>query len=296
MCMTTPPAYRQIGILGSGRVAQAMGAALADQSRAPLLMWGRTQAKVQRVADRIGHARAAPDCAALAASCDLIVLAVADDALEDIVAQLAAQAMAQRPFIIHVSGKNGVALLEPLRRAGAQVAAIHPAMTFTGDPQAERLRMAGAVFAVTTIDNAALAQAQQLVGLLGGVLVQVTEERRALYHAALCHAANHLVTLLAGAREALTAAGIARPQDVMAPLVQAAMDNSLVEGMGALSGPLLRGDRGTIERHLDALANDFPALLPAYRGMASATLEQLARQGHVPDPTLWALLTRSPGD
>lgn len=290
MGMTTTPAYRQIGIVGSGRVAGAMAAALKDQSQAPLLVWGRTDAKVRALVERVAHARMAQDCAAMVQACDLVVLAVADDALEAIVARIAGQALAHAPFILHVSGKNGVLVLAPLSAGGARVAAIHPAMTFTGDAEAERQRMVGAAFAITTIDAAAQAQAERLVGLLGGVAVPVAEERRALYHAALCHAANHLVTLLAGARDALIAAGIALPQEVMGPLVRAALDNTLTQGLDALSGPLLRGDGGTIARHLCALEMDCPTLLPAYRAMAQATLAGLQRQGHAADPSLRALL------
>jgi predicted short-subunit dehydrogenase-like oxidoreductase (DUF2520 family) len=105
------------------------------------------------------------------------------------------------------------------------------------------------------------------------------EQHRTLYHAALCHAANHLVTLLAGASGALATAGVGDPQALLAPLVRAALDNSLDRGFAALSGPLLRGDRDTIADHLAALAQDDPALLPAYRAMALATLDAMERTG-----------------
>jgi predicted short-subunit dehydrogenase-like oxidoreductase (DUF2520 family) len=119
--------------------------------------------------------------------------------------------------------------------------------------------------------------ARQIVGLLGGVTVEIAEERRPLYHAALCHASNHLVTLMAGASHALTATGVDDPAALLAPLVRAALENSLERGFAALSGPLLRGDEQTVAGHLAALATDCPALLPAYRAMALATLDELGR-------------------
>jgi len=284
--------YRQIGIVGTGRVACALGRALSAHGAQPVQIRGRSWAAAQAAVDRIGHARVADE--RFVPACDLIVLAVADDALDAVVAQLGERAaMAHGPVVFHVSGKNGVATLEPVRAAGAMVAAIHPAMTFTGDPDSEVRRMDGAAFAITARDDQALAQARRVVGLLGGVAVEIAEQQRALYHAALCHAANHLVTLLAGSCEALAAAGVAAPAVVLAPLVRAAMENSLREGFAALSGPLLRGDRGTIANHLEALAADCPQVLPAYRAMAGATLEMMDRQGAMVAEDLRVLLDAS---
>src|SRR3546814_19070634 len=93
-------------------------------------------------------------------------------------------------------------------------------MTFTGDPEAEAYRMAQARFAITGSTAAATQQAAQIVALLGGIAVEIAEERRALYHAGLCHASNHLVTLIAGAAPALTDAGVDDPAALLAPLVR----------------------------------------------------------------------------
>lgn len=107
-------------------------------------------------------------------------------------------------------------------------------MTFTGNPPGEVARMAGARFAITGSSANAAVQAKRVVGLLGGVAVEIPEERRALYHAALCHASNHLVTLIADAAQALERAGVDAPRALLAPLVQAALDNSLDRGFDAL--------------------------------------------------------------
>src|SRR3546814_6999114 len=98
------------------------------------------------------------------------------------------------PFVFHVSGRSGAAVLQPLDNAGAMTAAIHPAMTFTGDPESEVGRMAGARFAITAGAGEAIERARDIVASLGGIAVEIAEERRALYPAALCHASNHLVT------------------------------------------------------------------------------------------------------
>ena len=273
--MTEHPAYRQIGLIGTGRVARALGLALAPHSAAPILVQGRNPDHAAAAVAAIGHAQAVALSSSLSSHCDLILLAVADDALPAVIADLATMPLSAT--ICHVSGRSGAALLDPLRAQGATTAAVHPVMTFTGNPAAEVARMHGARFAITGADAPAIAAARRLVALLGGVAVEVAEAHRPLYHAALCHAANHLVTLIAGAADALIAAGVAEPGALLAPLVRAALDNSLDRRIHALSGPLLRGDRQTIGNHLTALRAHAPELLPAYRAMALATLDALDR-------------------
>jgi predicted short-subunit dehydrogenase-like oxidoreductase (DUF2520 family) len=145
--------------------------------------------------------------------CDLMVLAVSDDALGSIILDLAATSGAVAPFVFHVSGRSGAALLEPLRACEWRTAAIHPVMTFTGEPEAEVRRMIGARFAVTGSTPAARAEARAVVERLAGVPVDIADEHRSLYHAALCHGANHLITLIAGSCEALAAAGVGNPTE-----------------------------------------------------------------------------------
>lgn len=263
-----------IGVIGTGRVARALALALGPG----VMLWGRSPAAVPEACGATG-ARAMADPAALLAAAETVLIAVADDALPALVARLATSPCPHRPLVAHVSGASGIGVLAPLQAAGAHTAAIHPAMTFTGDTPAEARRMAGARFAITGADVEAEAAAAALVARLGGIAVPVAEAHRALYHAALSHAANHLVTLLAGASEALASAGVADPATLLAPLVRAALENSLSHGFDALSGPVLRGDRATVAAHVAALRQDCPAVLPAYRAMALATVEELARHG-----------------
>lgn len=281
--------FHRPGIVGAGRVAQALVRAFAPHASAPPLLWGRTPESANPVATATG-ASLAPTIDHLATECDVIAIAVSDDALAAVVADIATRLTAgHAPFFFHVSGRSGAAILEPLRAAGATTAAIHPAMTFTGDPQAEARRMVGASFAVTGSAPDATRQAGQIVALLGGIAVEIAEERRSLYHAALCHASNHLVTLIAGAANTLRDAGVDDPSALLAPLVRAALENSLDQGFAGLSGPLLRGDAQTVGDHLVTLEANSPDLLPAYRAMARATLDELRRAGSLPSDRLTAL-------
>ncbi len=281
--------FHQSGIVGTGRVARALALAFAPHASAPPLLWGRTPENTRSAATAIGAALA-PTIDHLMSESDVIAIAVADDALAAVVADMAATLPASHaPFVFHVSGRSGAAILEPLRVAGALTAAVHPAMTFTGDPQAEVQRMAGARFAVTGSTIEVTGQAKRIVALLGGIAVEIAEDRRSLYHAALCHASNHLVTLIAGAANTLRDAGVDDPSGLLAPLVRAALANSLDHGFAGLSGPLMRGDAQTIGGHLDTLKDHSPDLLPAYRAMARATLDELKHSGTTPSDRLTAL-------
>ncbi|AIT81962.1 Rossmann-like and DUF2520 domain-containing protein [Novosphingobium pentaromativorans] len=278
-------AAHSIGIIGTGRVAQALALALGKHSSALPLIWGRSTDKSKEAATRIGHAKAVDTLSSLASSSDIVAIAVSDDAVGPIAARLAPllHGSDRTPFVFHVSGRSGTAILDPLREMGALTAAIHPAMTFTGNPREEVVRMAGACFAVTGSSDLASDLGKRIVSLLGGNAVEIAEDRRALYHAALCHAANHLVTLLEGSSQILSAAGVHEPHAVLAPLVRAAMENSLTHGFDALSGPVLRGDRETIAGHIAALGEYCSQALPAYRAMALATIDELeAREAPVP--------------
>ncbi|WP_067109071.1 Rossmann-like and DUF2520 domain-containing protein [Sphingopyxis granuli] len=277
--MTDKRLCRRLGIIGTGRVAHALMLALAPYADLPPLVWGRSREQAEALAREAAGA-ATTDLRAIADACDLIVIAVADDAVAAMAAELARDlAPPHAPFVFHVSGRSGAAILDPLAAAGAQIAAIHPVMTFTGNPRTEIERMAAAHFAVTVSDPATLPRARGVIERLGGTAVEIAEAQRTLYHAALCHAANHLVTLLAGASQALRTAGADAPEAMLAPLVRAALENSLAHGFSALSGPLLRGDGDTIARHLAAIDADCPALGAPYRAMARATLDEMERDG-----------------
>ncbi|WP_428681871.1 Rossmann-like and DUF2520 domain-containing protein [Sphingopyxis sp.] len=269
----------RFGVVGTGRVAQALALALAGRSAEPPCIWGRAPERARAVSARTGGEVAA-SLEELAAACDVIVLAVSDDAIASVVEDLTRLWPAgSNRFVFHVGGKSGAAILDPLRACGALTAAIHPAMTFTGDPEREIVRMAEARFAVTGASSDALTPAREVVARLGGIAVEVGEEQRTLYHAALCHASNHLVTLLAGALGALARAGVDDAAALVAPLVRVALENSLDRGFAALSGPVLRGDVQTVEDHVAALRVECPELLAAYRAMALATAEELDRRG-----------------
>lgn len=212
------------------------------------------------------------------AAADLVLLTVPDDVLPHLVAGLAeTNAVTPGQFLVHAAGRYGCAVLDPATRQGALPLALHPVMTFTGS-SADLRRLSGCPFGIT---SPAVLQpvAEALVVEMGGDPIWVPEESRALYHASLAIGANHLVTLVALTLDLLDRAGIERPAELVTPLLNAALDNVLRLGDAALTGPVARGDAGTVAAHLQALAAAAPEARAAYVAMARLTADRALAAG-----------------
>jgi predicted short-subunit dehydrogenase-like oxidoreductase (DUF2520 family) len=156
-------------------------------------------------------------------------------------------------------------------------------MTFTGTP-VDVQRLAGCSFGVTAPEELRLA-AEALVIEMGGEPEWIAEESRPLYHAALALGANHLVTLVAQSMELLRTAGVGAPDRMLGPLLGAALDNALRSGDAALTGPVARGDAGTVAAHVAELRRHAPAVVPGYLAMARATADRALAHGLLrPEP------------
>jgi predicted short-subunit dehydrogenase-like oxidoreductase (DUF2520 family) len=212
------------------------------------------------------------------AASDLVLLTVPDDQLPGLVEGLAAIG-GWRPgqLVVHTSGRHGIGVLGPAQQAGAVPLALHPVMTFTGT-SIDIDRLVGATFGVTA-PAAFLPVADALVLEMEAEPVHIDEAVRPLYHAALAHASNHLVTLVASAADLLRDAGVDEPSRVLHPLVSAALDNVLRLGDRALTGPVMRGDDETVVTHIDVIGNVSPQTADLYIALARATARRAVDAG-----------------
>jgi len=196
-----------------------------------------------------------------------------------VVSLVGAGAIRTGQVVCHTSGRHGLDVLAPATEIGARPIAMHPAMTFTGT-EVDLDRLDGCVFGFTAgPDERAVAEG--LIADLHGVAMFVPEDRRTLYHAALAHGANHLVTLVSQAMDLLTAAGADDPAATLRPLLSAALDNALDQGDAALTGPIVRGDVNTVRAHLADIATNAPDTLPSYVAMARATADRAVIDGRL---------------
>lgn len=240
-----------IGIIGMGRVGPVIGSALRAAGHSIVAVHATSESSKDR-ADAMLPGVPIEDIETLVERSELVILAVPDDEIAPLVQGLAAlNAWQPGQLLVHLSGAHGTSILKPAQQCGAITLAIHPAMTFSGTSM-DVARLQGTPFAVTA-PATVLPIAQALVVEMGGDPVVVAEENRMLYHAALAHGANYLVTLLVQAQHALQAAGIEDPGAYLRYLSEAALDRALREGTLGITGPISRGDTGTVRAHLDIL-------------------------------------------
>jgi predicted short-subunit dehydrogenase-like oxidoreductase (DUF2520 family) len=277
-----------IQVYGAGRIGLAV-ASLARRRGVPVAgLWNPRPLRPARAELAVGlPLTVAPDPEP--APADIWLVAVPDDAIAgtgERLARAVERADATRPgCAAHCAGAHPARLLDPLSRTGIPCGSWHPAMTFRGvpdDPDA----LAGAVVAVEG-DPPAVALLERLSDALGVARIAVATGRKADYHAALVLAANGRVALDAAAARLLREAGLdeATARSVLGPLVERVEENLRAAfPEEALTGPVARGDAGTVRRQLAALA-DRPDLLRLYRAVGEVILgtvpEAVRQEGHL---------------
>lgn len=271
------PARMKIGVISAGKVGAVLGAALRAVHHEIIGVHAISENSKERAESLLPGVPLLqiPD---IVEKAEVIMLAVPDDELASLVTGIAnATGWKQGQIVFHTSGMHGVSILEPATKQGAIGLAIHPAMSFTGY-SLDLARLTETSFGVTG-PAPFLPIAQALAVEMGGEPVIIAEDDRALYHAALAHASNHLVTITGQAQQILRQVGIEDPSRYLAPLVRASLDNALSSGESALTGPVARGDAHTVETHRDVLTgfaqeDDAADVRDAYLALARATAER----------------------
>ena len=273
----TRPGRLKIGVISAGKVGATIAAALRAAGHTITGAYAHSEASTDRLETMLPGVPAM-EVEEIAAASEMILLAVPDDELGPLVAGMAKLDLWKRGHLaVHVAGRYGTGVLDPAAEAGAIPLAAHPAMTFTGT-SLDLKRLIDCPFGITA-SPMFLPIGQALVEEIGGRAVPIEEEDRGLYHAAICHGANHAVTLVNQAMRMLETLGIEDPGAYLAPLVHASIDGALRSGEKLLTGPVVRGDAGTVAEHLqaiDALAatTDATDIPPVYRALAEATADR----------------------
>jgi predicted short-subunit dehydrogenase-like oxidoreductase (DUF2520 family) len=273
------PARFEVGIVGAGRVGAVLGAALLRAGHRVTGVSAVSEASLERAATLLPGVPVRP-IPEVVSGAHLVVLAVPDDALADLVAGLSSTGtFTPGQLVMHTSGAHGIGVFEAAAGSDIVPLALHPAMTFTGTAlDLDRLR--DCCFGVTTVDMAR-PLGEALVIEMGGDPVWIPEDERVTYHAALAHGANHLVTLVAQSMQLLGDAGVEDPARVLEPLLSAALGNTLQLGDAALTGPVARGDAGTVAGHVAMLRRVAPDIRPTYLALARATAQRALLSGRL---------------
>jgi predicted short-subunit dehydrogenase-like oxidoreductase (DUF2520 family) len=240
----------RLGILGGGRAAWAYGSAWRRIGRPLSGIWLR-DGSTSGIASLLDTARRPLD--ELAAASDLLLLAVSDGAIEDVAARIPETAA----VIFHASGA-----LTSVRGGFS----LHPLQSLAPVGEPSHLEEALLVF-----EGGHRALAEEIAAAIGARFAAVTAETKARYHAGAVFGSNYVALMLELAEELL---GVGDARDDLVRLAASAIANWRAgDGRARFTGPAIRGDRGTIERHLRALA-DRPQVARIYALLA----DELARR------------------
>ena len=271
----TNQSSRAIGLIGPGRAGVGLALALAHAGYS-VVLHGRNKKNIPKplsltVAD---GAKAPP----WIGDVDVVILAVRDDAITPLATSLAkARAITERHVVLHLSGAQGQEALGALVPTRAALGSLHPLQTIV-EPEGAPDRLRGAWAAVEGMPRAVEAS-EQIAKDLGMHPFRIATKSKAIYHAGAVFASNYLVVVEAVAQRLLRHAGLsdADAWAALRPLVEGTIENlSRHEPREALTGPVLRGDTATIQRHLQSLAVDDAKL---YRALGRAALELAQKQG-----------------
>ena len=270
----------RIAFLGAGNVGKTLAVALMSRGYLVAASASRTFESAKSLA------RLAPGCVAhpclqdAADAADMVFVTSPDDAILPIASSIRWRS---GQTVVHCSGAASLDVLDAVRQYGASPGAFHPLQTFSSVEEALDA-LPGSTFGIEG-DEETRAGLAALSRELGGSPIFLEPEDKPLYHATVVMAGGVLNTLIGAVAEQWTRFGIERNDALKAitPIMAGTAATLFKNGLPtAAAGPFVRGDVGTIRKHLRALQGQAPELLAAYREMALAGLHIAAEKGAAP--------------
>ncbi|PKN89214.1 MAG: DUF2520 domain-containing protein [Deltaproteobacteria bacterium HGW-Deltaproteobacteria-1] len=264
-------------IIGAGMVGTAIGFLLKKAGHNIAAVADLSPEHLKRAKSFIGAPgfRNTADAADLA---DCLLITTPDDRIESVCTALVADSSVRRKKVFHMSGAGGLDLLDSAYRAGAAVASIHPLQSFSSIESAIQ-NIPGSYFGVTA-SKGAKKLSTDIVRDLSGIPLYIKPDQKPLYHAAACIASNYLVSLMSVVEAIYLSIGFSEKDARKAylPLVYGSLKNIEKQGCkNALTGPIARGDSGTVKKHIEAMVRHLPDHSSLYANMGM-TAVKLARQ------------------
>ncbi|MGD0152923.1 MAG: Rossmann-like and DUF2520 domain-containing protein [Thermacetogeniaceae bacterium] len=271
---------KRLGFIGAGRVGSALAILLKQAGYEVVGVASRRQTSAEILADRLGcPALSMPEVARRA---EALFLTTTDDAVAAVAVELAeAEAFHEGQVVLHLSGALTSEALAPAAAQGAITLSLHPIQSFASVEQAIAV-LPGSFFSLEG-DPRGYSFVREIVAQLQGRSFLLDSEAKVLYHAACVAASNYFVSLVACSLDLLAEAGIPAEMRLPAllPLVEGTLNNIRSLGIPqALTGPIARGDGGTLIKHLAALQN-LPEQLPVYLSMGLKTVQVAQAKGTI---------------
>lgn len=266
-----------VGIVGAGAVGTALGLAISRAGWPVRAVASRDAGRRDRFRSLVPTARAFMEPAAVLDEVELTILAVPDDAIASVIEPLR---LYSGQALVHTSGLLGAEVLQPTLAAGSQIGAFHPLVSFTADVERSVAAIKGSTIALEG-DDRLMGLLADLAEAMGGLPVRLPKGSKAAYHAAAVLASGGLVALL----DAIATLGAAAGLDergalaVYGRLIEQTLANARSMGVAAsLTGPITRGDSGTLEVHLATLSRLAPGVMDLYLAAARREVEMAERR------------------
>jgi predicted short-subunit dehydrogenase-like oxidoreductase (DUF2520 family) len=275
--MQKPKPPGNVAIIGPGRLGQALGRLLAERGEPIAYLAARNLAAARRAARFIGQGEPAGLRDSRLRSASIFLLTTSDAALGQVAKDLASEGSGEISWrgkvVLHTCGSLSSSVLQPLKLRGADVGSLHPYQTVPS-PRAGVRNLLHCFWGIEG-DARAKRVAWEWVKLLEGVPFPVRPERKTQYHLSAFLVCPTVVTLMEQSTLLLKQAGV--PLSISRPMLwqfvsETARNFAELGGRKALTGPAVRGDWATIERHRSALKRTAPEFVPVYEALLQAML------------------------
>jgi predicted short-subunit dehydrogenase-like oxidoreductase (DUF2520 family) len=267
------------GFIGAGTTGTALSVRLSQKGWPVVAVSSRTLSSTQKLVGLVPNCQVCHTAQELADAAELVFITTPDD----VVAQVCGEVQwREGQSVVHCSGAHSVDILEPARKLGAAVGSFHPLQTFADVDQAVE-NLPGSTFALEA-EEPLLSTLKELTSLLNGNWVELKPGDKVLYHAAAVFACNYLVTLVKLALDLWLDFGVSPEEATRAllPLLKGTIKNIDTIGLpDCLTGPVARGDLGTIERHLSSLEARNSSLLTTYKELGLQTIPIALAKGKI---------------
>ena len=269
----------KLGFIGAGTVGTALAIRLSSKGYQIVAVSSRSQTSARNLAQVISNCHASSNNQDVAAAAELVFITTPDDAIAPVASQIQWHT---GQSVVHCSGADSTHILEPAKKLGAHVGAFHPLQTLANAKQAIE-NMPGSTF-VLEAEEPLLSILKDMATALDGHWIELKASDKVIYHAAAVIACNYLVTLVKLATDLWQTFNIPPHQATQAllPLIRGTVNN--IETIGipqCLTGPIARGDSGTITKHLNALQKVAPSLLSTYRELGLQTIPVAVAKGRI---------------
>jgi predicted short-subunit dehydrogenase-like oxidoreductase (DUF2520 family) len=267
------------GFIGAGKVGTALAVLLSRKGYKVVSVYDQDEVAANAMAKQINGCCTCDSAQQAASTSELVFITTPDSVIPAIAA-----AIKWKPGqgVIHCSGADSTAILEPANESGALVAAFHPLQTFAGAKEAME-NIPGSTFSIEASEPL-LSVLKKIANDLGGNWITLEASDKAAYHAAAVFASNYLVTLVKMSTDLWKTFSVPTDQAVTAllPLLKGTIHNIETIGLpDCLTGPIARGDAGTVSKHLKTIKEKSPALLTSYKELGMQTIPIAAAKGSI---------------